>query len=138
MQTIQSGGYELQLSTPKPLIEGEQNIEIKITKDGNPVASMPVKVMAKMDKTDSSMTMGMDKVKAEEKVLTESAQGNYAGNIMFKGSGKWIITVMFGDMQKTSFEVMVEKEGANWYVIGGFLGIILLFITIAVIAKKRG
>lgn len=137
------GNYEIELVTPDPLSEGEKDVTVKIMKTGAADAmgsnseSMPVKIMAEMDKSDKSMSMGMDNSKAQEQEMTQDQSGNHMAKINFQGNGKWIVTVMFGDMQKATFEVMVEKSGPNWVFVGGFVGIIILIILVAAFGRRK-
>ena len=132
------GSYQIELFTPESLSEGEKEITVKITKDNTPLTNANVKIMAEMDKSDSSMKMDMDNIKPIEKVLDAGTEaGEYMTTIDFNGNGKWKITVIPDENQKATFEVMVQKSGPNWIVIGGFIGLILLVVLIAAFGRRR-
>ena len=136
-QKQEVGGYQVELVTPEPLTIGETDVQVKISQAGAPAQALPVKIMAEMDTTDTSMSAGMDNPKGIEQTLTEANPGEYTTKVDFSGDGKWNISIMFGDMQKATFQVTAAKKGSNLLVIGGFTGAILLFVIIIAIMRKK-
>lgn len=129
-------GYTVELFTEDPLTIGEHHLKVLLTENNEPVKS-PIKIMAKMDKSDESMEMDMEKEEIIEKELTADNNGEYKTELAFDNSGKWLVSVTFENMPEVTFKLNVEGEGTNWTTLGGFMGIIALLFIVATIFKKK-
>lgn len=121
---------------------GNNDLMIKLynSKD-KPIGGAKVKVTADMDRTKDDMNSQMknsEPLQAEPQSSHE--EGQYMSKINFTDEGKWMIKVNFnvdGKDRVADFELNVVKAGPNWYIIGGFLGIVAIVIAFAAINKKR-
>lgn len=127
--------------TNEKLKSGNNDFIISLTdKNGQPLSGIDFKVTVDMDRAGMGND-GMGKEKPMEISLKEGAKkGEYAGSVNLKNSGKWIIKATFnlnGQEKNTDFNFKVESDGPNLFVVGGFIGIVIVIIFIAVINKKK-
>jgi len=136
MNAVANGDYKVQLISPSQFKEGENEVIVAVTKEDKPVSSLAVNVSAEMEMSGASHSMNHGQENLLEQTLAEGKKGEYSGTLDLKGDGKWILTVQLPN-QQTAFEVLVEKGGPNWIVIGGFLIVIIAIIIAAGVKKKR-
>lgn len=117
--------------------------EVMVTlHDGNDkeIENAQVKIIAEMDKNSDMGGMNMDKSKPIEAVLKNDGKNQYMGNINLTDKGKWMVTaevMVNGEMKDIKFDVDVLSGGPNWFVIGGFVGIVSVIILVAAVKKKQ-
>ncbi|APM38879.1 FixH family protein [Clostridium kluyveri] len=124
------------------VMTGSNDFTIMLKDENNqPISNADVKVTVEMDGSMdmSSHDMGDSKTMATE--LKESSEkGEYMGSADFTNKGTWDVKTMFtvnGQDKNTTFNVDVVSSGPNWFIIGGFLGVIVLIIVIAALKKKK-
>lgn len=112
-----------------------------LDENGDPISDDNLKVTADMDR---STDMGNDGMEKDEPMIVDlkegSQKGEYSGMVDFKNKGEWIIKATFnvqGQEKNIDFDFHVESAGPNYFIIGGFLGVIVLIIIIAAINKKK-
>jgi hypothetical protein len=116
-----------------------------LDKNGEPLSNPNLEITADMDR---STDMGGDGMEKEEPMMIElkegSTAGEYTGMVDFSNDGKWIINATFDSESQAKtidFDFEVENAGhnagTNWFLIGGFAGVIALIIVIAAINKKK-
>ncbi len=110
-------------------------------KDNQPISNADVKVTVGMD---GSMDMSSHDMGDSKTMSTELKEGSekeeYVGSANFTDKGTWNVKTMFtanGQDKNTIFNVDVVSSGPNWFIIGGFLGAIVLIIVIAALKKKK-
>ncbi len=77
-------------------------------------------------------------VKAD--LMAGTNTGEYEGEVELEETGHWMITAIFRLQQQeksVEFEVDLQKSGPNWYVLSGFFGLIVAFIVIGVLTKRK-
>lgn len=121
---------------------GDNGFTVVLKDDKNqPISNAKVEATVEMDKSDKSMDMNMEGDKPTKLDLTEgSKNGEYSGKADFTDKGKWLVKTTFfvnGQQENTDFEINVESAGPNWFIIGGFLGVIVLIIAVAAVKKKK-
>jgi uncharacterized GH25 family protein len=106
---------------------------------GQPIDNADVKVTTSMGsdmgdmKMDNSKPMAVDFKKGNEK-------GEYTGSVNFSDKGKWTIKTDFmvqNQEKMANFDVDVASAGPNWFVVGGFAGVIVLIIIFAAVMKNK-
>jgi len=107
---------------------------------GNPLSIENLQVTADMDRSKDMGNDGMDKKEPMMLDLQKSSQeGVYTGQVDLTNNGKWIINASYdlqSQPQSIALDFDVMGSGPNWLIIGGFGGVILLILVIAVISKK--
>ncbi|WP_058953799.1 FixH family protein [Clostridium tyrobutyricum] len=120
---------------------GDNNLTIKLYDEkGQPLQDANVKVIA--DMSGGSMdNMNMDNSKTEAVNFKSADQkGEYTGTINFSDKGNWTLKTSFTSKNQekmADFNVKVINPGPNWFIIGGFLGAVILIIIIAGILKNK-
>lgn len=136
----QTDGIKASLIFNNETIKTGDNEFSIVLKDSNnqPISNANVKATIEMD---TSMDMNMDKSKPVDLTLNESSEkGQYSGKINFTDTGKWFVKTSFlvqGQQKNVDFDVDVQSAGPNLGVIGGFIGVIVLVIIVAAVAKKK-
>jgi hypothetical protein len=105
------------------------------------IENAQVKIIAEMDKNSDMGGMNMDNSKPIEAALESNGSSQYMGNINFTDKGKWMVTaevMVNGEKKDIKFDVDVVSGGPNWFVIGGFVGIVSVIILVAAVKKKQG
>ncbi|MBV4416500.1 FixH family protein [Clostridium tyrobutyricum] len=120
---------------------GDNNLTIKLYDEkGQPLQDADVKVIADMS-GDSMDNMNMDNSKTEAVAFKSVNQkGEYTGTINFSDKGNWTLKISFTSKNQekmANFDVKVINPGPNWFIIGGFLGAVVLIIIIAGILKNK-
>ncbi|MCH3962728.1 MAG: FixH family protein [Clostridium sp.] len=120
---------------------GNNTLTIKLyDKKGQPLENANVKVTADMPK-DNMDNMNMDDSEPETVDFKEGHEkGEYTGALNFSDKGDWTIKTNFtaeGQEKMADFDIKVVSSGPNWFVIGGFLGAVVLIIIIAGILKNK-
>lgn len=118
---------------------GNGDIMITLHDSNNqPVTDASGSAIAEMDKN-----MDMD-MKDTKPITIEfkngDEQGQYMGTVNFTDKGKWIVKAIIkeqGQEKNVDFDVDVAGTGPNWWIIGGFAGVIALIIIVAAMLKKR-
>ena len=90
-------GYNAIVTYTKPLINGENNLTIKILKDNNIVKDADVNIIFELPHVPN--------MEFSEHAVEKS--GNYNLNANFKATGEWKYELMF----KTDYGVIYSKEG---------------------------
>lgn len=141
-------GINVELSfTSGKALTGNGDIMITLHDDDDkPITDALVTAIAEMDKSSMDPKMEDSKPIAIE-FKKDDEEGQYMGEVDFTDEGKWIVKVTInaqGQVKNLDFNVDVEEpddheadSGANWGVIGGFLGLMALIIIIAGIKKKK-
>jgi hypothetical protein len=123
------------------LMKGSNTFTISfVDKNGNALAVDNLKVTADMDRTQD---MGNDGMENKDPMMIDlqkgSQDGVYTGKVDFTNTGKWMVSADFNlqnQPQTMDFNFDVMSEGPNWLIIGGFGGVIVLILVVAVISKK--
>lgn len=120
---------------------GNKAFTISFTDEsGIPLSIENLQVTADMDRTKDMGNDGMDKKEPMMLDLQKGSQdGVYTGKVDLTNNGKWILNASFNlqsQPQAIAFDFDVMDSGPNWLIIGGFGGVILLILVIAVINKK--
>lgn len=120
---------------------GENELTILLSDDkGQPVDNANVKVTADMTGSDmGGMKMENSKPMAVE-LKPGHEKGEYEGKVNFSDKGKWKVKTDFtvNNVEKMAdFDVDVASSGPNLFVVGGFLGAIVLIIAFAAIMKNK-
>lgn len=124
----------------KDIKTGNNDLMIKLYDSSDkPIGNAKVKITADMDRTNDDMNMSNSE---PLQIDLESSHdvGQYMGTINFTDDGKWMIKANFnidGKDRTADFDLDVAKGGPNWFIIGGFLGVIAIVIILAAINKKR-
>lgn len=113
--------------------------------DGKPIAGATVLVSAEMAGAAAEMAeMGHAGTPPPQALLAEPqaghGEGRYMAKLDFSDEGEWTVklNIAAGDRKRLAeFAVHVENAGPNWYVIGGFLGVIGAIIAAAALKKMR-
>lgn len=131
---------ELTFNKDNKVKTGKNDVMITLHDSNNKeIENADIKISAEMDKSSDMGGMNMDKLKAIEAALESSENGQYMGNIEFTDKGKWIVTAnvtVNGENMDIKYDVDVISSGPNWVVIGGFAGIVVAIIIVAVVKKK--
>lgn len=110
-------------------------------KDNQPISNADVKVTVEMNSSMDMSSHDMENSKTMAAELKESSEkGEYIGSANFTDKGTWNVKTVFtvnGQDKNTTFNVDVVSSGPNWFIIGGFLGAIILIIVIAALKKKK-
>jgi uncharacterized integral membrane protein len=146
VMTKQVNEYKVELSFMSPTIKTGANeimVRIKDAQD-KPIENVKITLTADMDRGASMAGHGMEMQKPIKLELQPAHEmekmGDYMARIEFSDKGQWLITVAFDAGAKNNqadFEVQVASAGPNWFLIGGFLALIVLVILIAGIAKRK-
>lgn len=135
-------GVKVNISFMTPNAKTGSNDLIITLHDNNEksISGAIVKLTADMDRTKDAMNSQMSTQPLKVELQSSPEEGQYISKINFTDSGKWMVNVNFtvdGKESMTDFELNVDRAGPNWYVIGGFLGIVAIVIAFAAINKKR-
>ncbi|AJA48624.1 hypothetical protein CPAST_c25550 [Clostridium pasteurianum DSM 525 = ATCC 6013] len=120
---------------------GDNELTIKLydTK-GQPIENANVKVTADMPGNNmDDMKMNNSKPEAID-FKPGHEKGEYTGTVNFSDKGNWTIKTDFtaaNQEKMADFDVKVSSSGPNWFVIGGFLGLVALIIIIAAVSKSK-
>lgn len=120
---------------------GDNELTVKLYDDKNqPIDNANVKVTAEMDSSNmGDMNMSDSKPKAVD-FKEGTHKGEYTGTVDFTDKGTWKIETDFSvnnQEKMANFNVEVANAGPNWFVVGGFLGIMAIIIITAGIMKKK-
>ena len=120
---------------------GSNTLIIKLyDKKGRPLEDANVKVTADMPGNNMN-NMNMNNSKPDTiDFKAGHEKGEYTGSLNFSDKGDWRIKANFttGSQEKMAdFDVKVVSSGPNWFVIGGFLAVVVLIIIIAGISKNK-
>ncbi|MDT8718621.1 FixH family protein [Clostridium sp. 19966] len=132
-------GITVQLSfkNEKPKTGKDQiMITLKDSK-GKEIDNGEVNVIAEMPNDDS---MKMDSNEPIKLNLKNNGSGQYMSDIKFTNKGQWTVTAditIDGVKNSADFNVDVINGGPNWFVIGGFVGIVAIIIIVAVVKKNK-
>lgn len=120
---------------------GSNEFTVVLKDDKNqPISNAKVETTVEMDKSDKSMDMNMDGDKPMKVDLTEGSNGEYSGKADFTDKGMWAVKTTFlvnGQQENADFQIDVQSAGPNWFIIGGFLGVIVVIIAVAAVRKKK-
>ncbi len=156
-------GYKVTLTFDEGKAKvGHNKLNIRLNNEqGQPVSSASVTVIAEFYKKSASNSsnhaagMDMSDMKsnnpvsepAESPVRIVKAEmtaghetGEYEGEIELNEAGHWMIKVISQVKQQeksAAFAVDVSNKGPNWLVLGGFMGGIAAFITVAMITRRK-
>lgn len=118
---------------------GSNTLTIKLyDKKGQPLENADVKVTADMPE-DNMNNMNDSKPKTVD-FKAGHEKGEYTGTLNFSDKGDWKIKINFtteSQEKMADFDVKVVSFRPNWFVIGGFLGAVVLIIIIAGISKNK-
>lgn len=120
---------------------GDNGLTIKLYDEkGQPLENTNVKVTAAMPSNDMG-NMQMDN-STPEAIDFKAGQenGEYTGTVNFSDKGNWTIKTDFtaaNQEKMADFDVKVAGSGPNWFIIGGFLGVVVLIVIIAAIFKNK-
>ncbi|HEY8803686.1 MAG TPA: hypothetical protein VIM42_01010 [Clostridium sp.] len=135
---------------------GNNDFTISILdKNGKPLPNANLKVTAYADDPNGTSGMtstsgtsgmagmpGMSGMNASDMPMIAlkngSQKGEYTGVVNLKSTGNWIVESTFdvkGQAKHIDFNVNVQ--GPNFLIIGGFLGVIVLIISIAALNRKK-
>lgn len=120
---------------------GENELTIMLYDEkGQPLENANVKVTADMPGNNmDSMNMNNSNPEAIS-FKAGHEKGEYTGNINFSDKGNWTIKTDFtvaNQEKMADFDVKVAGSGPNWFIIGGFLGVVVLIVIIAAISKNK-
>lgn len=120
---------------------GDNMLTIKLYDEkGQPLENANVKVTADMPGNNmDSMNMKDSKPETFD-FKAGHEKGEYTGNINFSDKGNWKIKTDFtvkSQEKMADFDVKVVSSGPNWFIIGGFLGVVVIIIIIAAISKNK-
>lgn len=160
-------GYKVKLALPKGGAQiGHNKLNIQLSDaQGQPVGDAEVTVIAELYKEVSEkkpgggMDMGSksdkDKGKDAKKAAREAPirtaeaeieagheKGEYEGEVKLEETGHWMIKVVSriegrNEPLTFEFETEVSQKGPNWFVLSGFLGIIVAVIATAAVTRKK-
>lgn len=112
-----------------------------LDKNNQPLRESNLKVTADMDRSTDMGGDGMEKDKPMIIDLKQgSKKGEYSGMVDLKTKGKWIIKTTFdvsGQQKTIDLDFNVQSAGPSFLIIGGFSGVIILILVIAIISKKK-
>ena len=138
--------YKVALSFMSPTVKtGPNEIMVRL-RDAQDKPMENTKIILTVDMDRGTSMAGHDMEMRKPIVLelapahAQNKMGDYMGRIDFKDKGKWMIAATFdagGKSNQVDFEVNVASAGPNWFIIGGFLALIVLVILIAGIAKRK-
>ena len=121
-----------------PVKTGNNNFTITVM-DSNDKPVSGAQIISTFDMDSSKMdTMGMAAPVAV--TLKEGKPGEYTGTIALTKKGDWMAKTVLkisGKDENIQFDFNVISTGPNWFIIGGFLGVIVLVILIALIVKSK-
>ncbi|MBN7772493.1 FixH family protein [Clostridium aminobutyricum] len=122
------------------VVTGSNDLMIQLHDNNDkPVDNATIRVLADMDRTDDHMDMS-DTEPLQTDLEASHEAGQYMGTLEFTDSGEWMIKAYItidGKESVADFTIAVAEGGPNWYIIGGFLGVITFIIVLAAINKKR-
>lgn len=139
-KTVDGIKVDLILSSEK-VKTGENELRIMLHDDkGQSVDNANVKITADMSGSDMG-GMKMENSKPMSIELKPGAEkGEYEGKVNFSDKGKWKVKTDFtvNNAEKmTDFDVDVASAGPNWFVVGGFSGVIVLIVVLASVMKNK-
>ncbi|WP_010233965.1 FixH family protein [Clostridium arbusti] len=120
---------------------GDNELTIKLYDEkGQPLENANVKVTAEMP-GNSMDDMKMNNSKPEAiSFKAGHEKGEYTGNINFSDKGNWTVKTDFtveNQEKMADFDVKIASSGPNWFIIGGFLGVVVIIIIIAAVSKNK-
>lgn len=142
MESKDAGQVRVELMTkPSPPKVGENLISVFLKDKVTGAALTKAAVRIEPVMSDESMKKDMHHQAPQIiNMALEAGHTEYKAKVNFSDPGAWQMKVALSvnDAQHTVvFDILVAKSGPNWAVIGGFLGIILLIIIVALVFKLR-